>query len=270
MTENPSGKAVQGGACLDGGIPGAVNLRDLGGYASRLGRGLRVRQGRVFRSGITHQIEAEGLNRLARHYGIRRILDLRSDRECERDGLLSADSHGIEVHRYPVYGTTAVTPGGERERYALMVRREYDWADRYRVLASEFPQSFVELIASLAREGGTPAIFHCSAGRDRTGVTAALLLEVLGVTREDIATDYAMTGERLAPHVWRYAHIRDSMGFSDAEIVELFRTEPEDMLRFLSWLSEAHDGAEAYLLRHGMQADDIRSLRERMLVDTEG
>jgi protein-tyrosine phosphatase len=249
-------------ACMDGEIAGAVNLRDLGG---RLAGDARVRRGLLFRSGITHLISAEGLQRLRSRHGVRRVVDLRSHKELERDGVARFAEHGIEFHHLAVYGTTALTPDMEQQRYRQMLRREYDWSERYKVLVSSHPESFAEFFRRIAAPGSLPAIFHCSAGRDRTGIAAAFVLEVLGVARAEIAEDYAVTGRHLRPHVHRYTRIKDQMAFSDEDLATALDTVPEHMQRFLDWMEATHGGVERFLLASGLRADELQALREALL-----
>lgn len=261
-----SSPAIAPGAsrCLDAEIAGAVNLRDLGGLRAGVGKD-RVRHGLLFRSGITHEIEADGWRRLRQTHGIRRVLDLRSNRELERDGIAPLAEHGIAFHHVAVYGTTALTPDMEQQRYRQMLRREYDWSERYKVLAGEHPESFVAFFHGIAAPGALPAIFHCSAGRDRTGIAAALVLEVLGVAREDIVSDYAATGRHLRPHIHRYTRVKRQLSFSDEELATALDTQPEHMQRFLDWIEREHGGAERFLLANGLSKEALRSLRESLL-----
>lgn len=249
-------------ACMDDEIPGAVNLRDLGG---RRAGAARVRRGLLFRSGITHQISAEGLQQLRSRHGVRRVLDLRSHRELERDGVARFAEHGIEFHHLAVYGTTALTPDLEQQRYRQMLSREYDWSERYKVLVESHPESFAEFFRTIAAPGALPAIFHCSAGRDRTGIAAAFVLEVLGVARAEIAEDYAATGRYLRPHVHRYTRIKNQMAFSDEDLANALDTVAEHMTRFLDWMETTYGGVERFLLAGGLRVEELRALREAML-----
>lgn len=250
------------GECLDAHIPGAVNLRDLGGYPAANGR---VRRRRLFRSGMTHQLEPEGLALLRARLGLRRVFDFRSDPELARDGHAAFADHGIEFRRVAVYGATAVTPEEQRDRYGQMVRGEYDWGARYRVLVTEHPAAFIDFVSALAEPDALPALFHCSAGRDRTGIAAALVLAVLGVAPETIAADYARTGALLVPHVHRYRHISDQMGFDAGQMATLLRTEAGHMRGFLAWLDAEHGGAERFLLAHGVSPATVTALRAALL-----
>lgn len=248
--------------CLDGEIPGAVNLRDVGGI--RVG-GVAVRGGLLFRSGLTHQLEPAGLERLRSRLGIRTVIDLRSDGELHQDGVAPFAQHGIEHRRIAVYGVTAVTPGERRERFHQMARGEFDWCARYQELVIEHARSFVTFFEALTEPDALPALFHCAAGRDRTGVAAALVLGVLGVPDEVIAQDYARTGELLMPHLHRYARMRDGLGLDDARMAAVLRTEAGVMRQFMAWVRDSHQGAASLLLKMGLPVARLAMLRERLL-----
>lgn len=248
--------------CLDAEIPGAVNLRDL---SVACGNGAVVRRGLLFRSGITHQLEPDGLALLRTRLGIRTVIDLRSDVELRHDGVAPFAQHGIAHRRMAIHGVTAVTPGDQRDRFHQMASGEFDWCARYQVMVVEHVQAFVEFFHALSQPDALPAVFHCSAGRDRTGVAAALLLNVLGVPDEVVAADYARTGELLLPHLQRYARMRDSMGLNDNQMAALLRTEAGVMLRFMSWLRRTHGSAADMLLGAGLPAATLAGLKGRLL-----
>jgi protein-tyrosine phosphatase len=129
----------------------------------------------------------------------------------------------------------------------------------------EHVQAFVEFFDALSQPDALPAVFHCSAGRDRTGVAAALLLNVLGVPDEAIAADYARTGALLMPHLHRYARMRDSLGLTDDQMAALLMTEARVMARFMSWLRDEYGNAADMLLGAGLPAATLAGLKGRLL-----
>jgi protein-tyrosine phosphatase len=171
------------------GLRGARNFRDLGGYAARGGR--RVRRGLLFRSnhlaGLTHD-DKQVLARL----GLRAVCDLRGlvERERPPNPMLAGVrlmACGIEPAVVPRLRArqAAGDPLDARAAQAIVtdVYREYvrTWFGAYRAL-------FEVLLA-----GEVPLVFHCSAGKDRTGVAAALVLSALGVPRATVRHDYMLS-----------------------------------------------------------------------------
>lgn len=162
---------------------GAFNVRDLGGLVT--GSGGRVRRGCVYRADGLHRLPVAEVERLA-DMGVRTVVDLRTTGELARDASVCAD--GILVVHLPVlrevWTDSVLTPGETADPAAFLVGRYLEMLDQGReAIAAVF-----ELLASAARR---PLAFHCSAGKDRTGVVAALVLALLGVADDDIADDYA-------------------------------------------------------------------------------
>ena len=162
------------------------NFRDLGGYPTEDGRVTRWRT--LFR--------ADGLQRLAdadlevvRALGIHTVIDLRTHLELAERGTFPVDVYPVAFHHLPVIDVTW-DPGEVADPTAPMptscstsTSRCSTWASR----PSPRPST------CSAVPGALPAVFHCAAGKDRTGLLAALLLSALGVSDEDVVADYALT-----------------------------------------------------------------------------
>lgn len=248
---------------LDDVVEGAVNLRDLGGY--RTGEGLVVRSGRVFRSGMMHTITPAGLITLRDTLGIRTVVDLRNAQELEADGVSPFEDHGIDWRNAPIGGETVTTPEERRQRVREYVANTVDWCEAYVRMIERNAAAFRDLFEAVAEPASTPLVFHCSGGRDRTGVAAALLLSSLGVDDETIARDYALTGDLLQPHVDRFRRQMEAVGMSHESWAKLLETPADAMRRFLVWLREEHGGADSYLRQAGVSAPAFEAAREHLL-----
>ena len=170
-------------------LEGTYNVRDLGGYHTTDGR--RVRWGRVYRGGSVHSATPADI-RVLTELGIRAICDLRSGPE-----RAAADNHwaagsGIATWGYPEDNAV----GDSRQLLeAALVSPERTRALMARTYArTPFDQapSYAATFSRIAA-GQLPLLFHCSAGKDRSGVASALLLAVLGVRREAIVADYLLS-----------------------------------------------------------------------------
>jgi len=174
-------------------LEGTVNTRDLGGWP--LAGGGRTRTGRLWRSdAFTHATEADR-DALA-HRGLRYVIDLRTAAErAATPSALEADPR-FEVR--PVDLFSAVGAAIDRGE---VTGDPFDLRTRYRAsftFAREgYRAVFEELNAALAASDG-PVVFHCSAGKDRTGLVAALLLRAAGVSDDAILEDYVLTDARIA------------------------------------------------------------------------
>jgi protein-tyrosine phosphatase len=170
-------------------LSGAYNVRDLGGYATADGR--RVRWGRVYRGGALHAATSSDIADLIGR-GLRVVCDFRSGPERVSAPNTWAAKHGIEMWGLAdsdlVGDSRGLLDGAvstvEQTR-ALMIRT-------YEQIPFDQAPSYAATFSRIAR-GNLPLLFHCSAGKDRSGVAAALLLTVLGVSRDDILADYLLS-----------------------------------------------------------------------------
>jgi protein-tyrosine phosphatase len=248
--------------CLDEHIEGAVNFRDLGGY--RAGDAM-VQHGKVFRSGMTHHIPAEGVLTLVERHGLRTVMDLRAPVEHEQDGFAPFQPHGLTVHLLPVADNLNAPQEERQRRYAEMRAGTFDWAASYLRLSRNGREVYRRFFEILAEPDALPAVFHCTAGRDRTGVAAALLLSVLGVDREDVAQDYALSGGHLRPHARRFIRASSRMQMTEDELARVLETRHDVMLRFLTDLSAEYGSVEGYVTDIGVTPAQVQTIRDALL-----
>ncbi|MFF2075276.1 tyrosine-protein phosphatase [Kitasatospora sp. NPDC058162] len=192
------------------GLRGAVNARDLGGYRTVCGRA--VRGGVALRSDGLNHVTAEDLDPLGA-LGLRAVVDLRSADEIREAGADRLPD-GVTAHHLPLLATDFDIHGTLRSAFADRSPRKqrallgdgraaalmtglYRWF----VTDPQARETFAALLRLLAAPDGVPLLFHCSAGKDRTGWAAALVLTALGVDRGTVLADYLLTNERSAPVV---------------------------------------------------------------------
>ncbi len=163
-------------------LPGAFNLRDIGGYPAAGGRVTRWRT--LLRSGTLHQTGPASAAELA-GFGLRTVLDLRTFEEAER----SPD---------PALGTASRRVGLLGEDLAAL---PISLDGIYRFVIEQRGSYVAAAVRHLCAPGALPALVHCSAGKDRTGLIIALVLAAVGVPDDVIAADYALSADALG----RYA-----------------------------------------------------------------
>ena len=185
-------------------LEGGSNFRDLGGYRTKDGRA--VRRGAVFRSahlGNLTQVDRANLGRL----GVRTIVDLRGVSEAAEtphrvDGI---DCRIVGAHIEPGVGEKirgAVADGTASPHLMMQFL-----TDHYRDYPRRCAPGFRTLFATLSDGTHRPLVFHCTAGKDRTGFASALLLTLLGVPWETVMDDYLRTNELWTGHVGRYPEL---------------------------------------------------------------
>jgi protein-tyrosine phosphatase len=235
---------------------GVTNFRDLGGYPTTDGR--RTRWGRVFRSDALHRFTPADRQRY-QSLGLNAVYDLRGDVERERYpnpfpsvqlALLSRDAS--EAATPPERADRQDAGGGER-----MLR------EMYQGLLANAAAVFGRLLGALAEPAGLPAVFHCAGGKDRTGLTAALLLELLGVPRHLVLDDYELTSRyRLRQHQTESYENLLALGMGPEAAGAVLGTPRWAMAETLEELDTAYGGAEAYLAGSaGMSAAAVGRLQ---------
>ncbi|MET0433282.1 MAG: tyrosine-protein phosphatase [Cellulomonas sp.] len=233
-------------------IPGTANFREV---RATVADGYRLRPGYLFRSDALSRLGREGRAALTA-LGIRRVVDLRSDRDRRLGGRdrLGGD---VEVVRVPMLGGSAASFLGS-----------WELRDVYReILVGHGPEVRAAVRAVAGSPG--PVVVHCTAGKDRTGVVVALALLAAGVDREAVIEDYARTESNLAGEwleemvalVGRYGvpdspELRVLMGGSPREAIE----------GVLETIERDHGSTREYLLAAGLSLHDLAAL-ERLLID---
>ena len=237
-------------------VPGLHNFRDLGGLPAAGGR--RTARGVLFRSDAPDPGRPDGVARL-RELNVRTVVDLREpDERRDRPNPLATEAD-VAYHAVDLIA-------GIRGAWSELAYERPLGAFYVRSLEVAGP-AFVRAVDALT--GGEGArVVHCTVGKDRTGMVAALVLELVGVPRPVIVRDYAATARHAAPVFERMRARARARGNLDA-LERLLTSDAVDMEAFLAALDDAHGGAEAYLSRHGLAAERIRWLREAWTVDRD-
>lgn len=225
-------------------IEGTSNFRDLGGL--RAGD-RRTRAGVLFRSDSLAHLGPTGQAQLA-GLGVTRVIDLRDDREREMhpDALPT----GVELLAHPIFPSASAHVARQLDIYSLTALIYLEHGD---TLASGI---------TLLTQGG-PTVFHCTAGKDRTGAIAALTLLALGVDRDDVLTNYEASEAHLSG-MWLDTHIAALRGYGvdvTPAIEQLVGASPAAALdRALTSVVEAQGGVRDYLRAAGVTDATLETL----------
>jgi protein-tyrosine phosphatase len=175
-------------------LEGAQNFRDIGGY--RTADGKRVKWGLIYRSAALSGLTASDVSALD-SLSVQRVYDLRSttERRAAPDawtgpGAPSIIAHDYETNAHWVGSALRTSPTAESVRTAM----EATYPDMLTILAPDYRDLFANLL-----EGQGATLYHCTAGKDRTGIATALILSALGVPRETIYADYLMSNRFYRP-----------------------------------------------------------------------
>jgi protein-tyrosine phosphatase len=231
-------------------LEGALNFRDLGGYRGLEGR--TVRWGRVFRSDALHALTERDLQTIA-ELGLRSVFDLRWSHERERQPTAIPTTHGHRSVHLMVGEDPDLTNGKELMEQildgSLPEADDGFMADMYAEMLRDGAATFGRLLTHLAEDDWLPALFHCTAGKDRTGISAALLLTVLGVDEEDILDDYELsTKYRSNKRIEELRPAIEAAGVDVEKVRPFLSARRPVMEATLRHLHDEHGGVEAYLL----------------------
>lgn len=235
---------------------GAFNFRDLGGYQAAGGRTVRWR--RLFRSDALHYMTAEDAELARGKLAIATIVDLRAHNEQQhgRSGVL-ADGV-VAYHHLPLMDEMdySFEAGAARDAAGT--------AERYLRILEGSGQQVAGLVRLLASDV-YPAVVHCAAGKDRTGIAAAVVLSLLDVDQEDIARDYGLSSLYLGPIVERMRHMPGYRKIVGKLPLESFNTHPETMVLFLERVRRGYGSVQGFLQGHAVDAATILRLRDHLL-----
>lgn len=237
-------------------LAGFVNFRDLGG---RSVLGGTIVEGRIFRSDSLAHAGDEHVAHLVEERGVRTVVDLRGETEVEAFPNQPMADAGVTVHHIPLIDPAA----RERERAAV------DWetltlVGLYQHLLANSGPRFSEALRIICDPANHPLVFHCAAGKDRAGLTAAVTLGLLGVSDEEIVDDYARTAAVVDELVARArARARDT---GRAPHDRFMTAEAETMRETLAWWHAEYGTIEEYMLAHGLEPAAIAALRGAMIV----
>ncbi|HUR76568.1 MAG TPA: tyrosine-protein phosphatase [Acidimicrobiales bacterium] len=226
-------------------LEGCFNLRDLGGHESTLGG--TVRRGCLFRSDELHHLTDADLEVVA-GLGVRVVFDLRNDEERRlRPSRLWDGVHLHERESPSAQGGSGATIEERIERGESFDPNDEEFGDVYVRLITHLAPELRRIVELAANASELPLLFHCAAGKDRTGIAAALLLGLLGVDEETILDDYELTNEHFVPR--RYALLEPLVlkHGANAEHVRTFCSARRPVLaKAIHHIHDAWGGFEGY------------------------
>ena len=231
-------------------FPRLLNARDLGGLRTR--NGGRTREKAFLRTDDLYKLTPEGARALLA-YGVTTVVDLRWPQELEaRPAPFRGGSGNVRyAHVSLLDGSekawTAKAPGVPKERWNCAV-------------LDHSGKEIVEVLRTIADAPSGVVLFHCAAGKDRTGVIAAMLLFAADVEPSEIAADYAISTDFIKD-AYLAAHPRESW---DA-VLEDVRCPPEQIYNMIAHLDSRYGGALEYLREAGLSGSEIARIWSRLL-----
>lgn len=251
-------------------LEGMDNFRDLGGYRTVDGR--TTRWGRVYRSGQLGELTDDDIEYVGK-LGINLVCDFRSpaEREDLPDRLPGTDPP--KVVQAEIY-TPGVDPKELQDRIMSGDLEGIDLSEFLvegnRAFVTEFGDRYRQMFDAILMEDGLPAVVHCTAGKDRAGMAAALILLAVGVPEETVMRDFLLTNH--------YTHDKMQRSLAIIWVASLFRTKPTDVAPLLGVeprylqagldaMRESHGSVDAYLREKLGLTDERRERLEELLLE---
>lgn len=237
-------------------LPGIVNLRHVGGYATTDGR--FTRPFALFRSDSLHDLALEGQQTLLAQ-GLRTVIDLRRQSEIDAEPNVLALLPQVQYRHMPLYDYVAwreMLPDGGPPRNLLHL---------YQIIVDGCHGTLGAVLNAAATPDAFPLLVHCKVGKDRTGIVIALLLAAVGVPMSTIAEDYAQSRANLEPLIPDLLAAAKRDGFNLERYEQILQSPPEVMLDLFAYLNERYGGVLGYLERIGVDETCRANLRAQLL-----
>jgi protein-tyrosine phosphatase len=228
-------------------LDGTANTRDLGAYEAAAGR--RVKTGKLFRSDELANLSERDIAYFEQA-GLKTIVDFRTPEEKRNspDRAIPGARRvelPIDVGSLIDYMTLFNAPPEENRKYLVLGNRFF---------VDKCQNEYRAFFALLANEANTPLLFHCTAGKDRAGFAAALLLSALGVSRETVLADYMLSGPNVSAHFARTIEAQPAMA-------PLLTTYPEYLNAAFAEIDDNYGGINDFLTqRLGVDLEKLRQL----------
>lgn len=244
-------------------LDAAHNVRDLGGYVTS--DGSELAWGRLFRADGLALLTDDDLAVLDA-LGIRTVIDLRSDREFADHGRFPVEKLPVSFHRLSIIDTTwlredvPVFPDDEDGAVGFLT-----WA--YRAMLDQGPDRFAHAIHVLSVPEALPAVFHCAAGKDRTGLLAALILGGLGVDDDTIAADFAASATAMErKRDWAASEMPEWIERMSSMPGYMMAAHPDAIRTILDDLRVRHGSIVGYLSSIGVGSAALADLAGSLVV----
>ena len=236
---------------------GCFNFRDIGGYRNKEGK--TIKKGLYFRTGRQDRMTKKDLDQLS-DLQISTQIDLRKPDEVLDQGRGPLESMGAN------YINIAVIPEGGSDQLSKLVGDTGISGKRYLGYLEFGPTSWLRLFGILADQENLPVVLHCTAGKDRTGVSTAFLMSVLGVNRDVIEADYLLTNldtERQADFIEGTVGYPD--GYDRESMISAAGVPKDAMKDFLDGVESKWGSAVEYLKKIGVTEEQMEMVRNNFL-----
>lgn len=254
-------------------LEGVANTRDLGGL--RTGDGRSIKPGLLIRSGEIDHISDAGKEKLE-EIGVVAVIDLRTTKEATADPAVWPDGIGPTRYNFPLLERQSAIIEDMRRQIAAGTAEgkwmDQSFSDTFDYMPTDYSNEIRQVFdVLLETPPGQPVLFHCSGGKDRTGVVTVVLLSALGVTEDDIKADFMMSNELIRPDALAQM-IADKVNASNGSSMKAedvwpsVGVRPEYLKVFYASIERNYGNMDGYIQEGlGLTADEIGLMQERYL-----
>ena len=250
-------------------VEGAANVRDTGGLPTVDGR--YTRHGVLLRADNLQGLTEADVYRLVDELGVRAVVDLRTTGELHLEGPGPLRATDVVHHHVPLIPEAPGEPDEAEVERAVPHRPERagstptDMTGYYVGYVEDAPSNLARALRVLADPATGPALVHCAAGKDRTGVVVALALSLAGVTRKAVVDDYVRSAERIEQVLARLqASSTYGPSLADADAADL-RPVADSMERFLDHVDREYGGPHGLAMAIGVDEETVARLSARLV-----
>lgn len=237
-------------------IEGTHNIRDLGGYVTA--RGTMIPPRRFLRADCLHRLGPGGTEQLVNE-GLRCVIDLRTKNEVATAPSFFASLAGVDYVNLPLFddlSPAALANADAQHSHPLVP---------FYISALDTRGAAVrDILTHIARVREGAVLFNCTAGKDRTGIIAALLLGLAGVSDDDIITDYVLTEQMIPDLVAEFLAISRDNGGDVVRYATLLESPADTMAKMLSHIRAQYGSIEGYVHRIGLAREDLFRLTDQL------
>lgn len=246
-------------------LEGAANFRDLGGYQNR--KAEVIPWGKLYRADGLHHLSQNDLVQLA-SLKIKTVIDFRTEAEAGKSPDRLPQKRGVSYIHLPI-------KGGEFDfatAMKLLTEGDASWptgdfmVKNYETYLRGFPKIWRQVFLLLADTGNFPVVFHCTAGKDRTGACSALIMSLLKIPEHEIIYDHQLSNQLIAPIVETIKSRLESEGYPYKKLEPFFSAPLNALERLLEILREEYGSVESYLTEQaGMSEDSLKRVCTNLL-----
>ena len=239
---------------------GSHNFRDLGGFQTI--DGLTTKYNLIFRSDALHEMTDADAEIFQNELKIQTVIDMRTDNAIQKEGLGKAIKGNVNRLHIPLFSDSDANEWSQKERGPGELA---DLVAFYIWVMEKSGDQIVDVINNLIKtDDSFPAVFHCFAGKDRTGIIAAVFLSLLNVHEDQIIDDYAESHKYKHKILERMKRSMTDENY-DKFPKELMDAYPETLEDLLKYINETYGSMHAYVLSKGLLNDSIIRLKNLFL-----